>query len=317
LLALGIGPGDEVIVPALTHVATAMAVLQVGATPCFVDVDPVTWTISRTAVEAAVGPHTRAVIAVHLCGVPADVLDIATFARKRGLVVIEDAAQANGSRFAGRPLGSMGDAGCLSFQSTKTISTGEGGVVLLHDAEFARRARLAMNLGEHTIEGAPTIDLPRFDAAAPLEYDQVGWNHRMSALQAALGLAQLDHFARRAAKLEAARARLVAAFEGHPLLRFQGAPTAAEVVSGTVFFEVLPPLARDELARRLRLERIDLRLPYQRPLSDHTVFRAARCASPLETTRHICNSALGVRIDADFRPGDLRSIERALERAAR
>lgn len=321
LLALGVGPGDEVLVPALTHVATAMAVLQVGATVGFVDVDPETWTMSRATVEAAVGPTTRAIVVVHLCGVPADVAEITALARGRGLAVVEDAAQAHGSRLAGQALGSLGDVGCLSFQSTKTLSTGEGGAVLVNDAEVARRARLVMNLGERTAARGPTIDDATFDPAAPLCYDELGWNHRMSALQAALGLAQLEGsgrgFAERCARLRTARATIVEAFDGHRVLRFQSAPAAAEVVSGTVFFEVQSPLQRDELARRLRLERIDVRLPYQRPLSEHAVFAAARCIGPMDVSRHICRAGLGVRIDSEFSRADVRSIVRALERAVR
>jgi len=319
LLSLGVGPGDEVLVPALTHVATAMAVMQAGATPCFVDVAPDTWTLTRAAVEAAVGPKTRALVVVHLCGVPAEIVELVAWARGRGIAIVEDAAQAHGSRIGGRPLGGFGEAGCLSFQSTKTLSTGEGGAVLFHDPDLARRARLAMNLGERTDLRGPTVNDSRFDARTPLAYDQVGWNHRLGALQAAHGLARLQGtpspFARACARLRAAREQIVTALDGHEELRFQAAPKQAEVVSGAVFFEVEPPLERNELARRLCLERIDVRLPYQRPLSEHAVFQNARTVGPMRVTQRICDRGLGLRLDAAFAPHDIRSIVRAVERA--
>lgn len=139
LHAMGIGAGDEVIVPALTWLATAMAVLYVGATPVFVDVEPGTLCLDAAAVEAAITPRTKAVIPVHLYGGMADLDAIMAVARKHGLKVLEDCAHAQGGMWDGKGLGSVGDAGSFSFQQSKTISAGEGGGLVTQDDELADR----------------------------------------------------------------------------------------------------------------------------------------------------------------------------------
>ncbi len=139
LHALGVGPGDEVIVPALTWVATAMAVLYVGATPVFVDVEPGTLCLDAALTEAAITPRTKAIIPVHLYGGMADMDAIMTLARKHGLKVVEDCAHAQGGMWDGRGLGSIGDAGSFSFQQSKTVSAGEGGALITNDDELADR----------------------------------------------------------------------------------------------------------------------------------------------------------------------------------
>src|SRR3569833_2759944 len=127
-VALGIGPGDEVIVPDLTFAATINAVLYCGATPVIVDVDQCTWCLSLATVEAACTSRTRAIIPVHLYGRPAEMGPICAFAARRGIAVVEDCAEAPGARYAGRPVGAFGDVSCFSFYANKIITTGEGGM---------------------------------------------------------------------------------------------------------------------------------------------------------------------------------------------
>jgi perosamine synthetase len=176
LAALGIGPGDEVITTPLTFVATANAIAYTGATPVFVDVDPLTWTISTDEVEAAITPRTRAILPVHLYGVPADMTAIVDIADQRGLYVVEDAAEGLGALHRNRKVGLFGDFACFSFYANKTITTGEGGMVVTADGHFAQRAN-------HL----------RGQAQTRLRYwhDALGFNYRMSEVQGALGCAQM------------------------------------------------------------------------------------------------------------------------------
>ena len=151
LTALGIGRGDEVIVPANTFIATAEAVVDVGATPVFVDIDPSTFLITASGVEAAITPRTAAVIAVHLYGLLVDMDAIRQVAAAAGIAVFEDAAQAHGARWSGRPVGSLSDAGCFSFYPSKNLGAlGDGGAVVTQDRALAERVRCLGNHGRAT-----------------------------------------------------------------------------------------------------------------------------------------------------------------------
>jgi dTDP-4-amino-4,6-dideoxygalactose transaminase len=180
LMALEIGPGDEVIVPSFTFFATASAVWRVGAKIVFVDIDPATYNMDPQAFESAINPRTRAVIPVHLYGQCAELDSICTIAARHGLRVIEDAAQAIGARFRGRSAGAWGDVGCLSFYPTKNLGgCGDGGMLVTRDAEFAQRLRLFAAHGMH----------PRYF------HQVVGINSRLDSLQAAALLVKLDRLA--------------------------------------------------------------------------------------------------------------------------
>ncbi len=178
LAALGIGPGDEVIVPDLTFGATANAVIHAGATPVFVDIDPVTWTLDPVAMEAALSPRTKAVIPVHLYGHPCDMDPIMEIARKANLRVVEDCAESLGAEYKGRKTGRIGDVGCYSFFANKMITTGEGGMVLTGDP--ALMARMAV-LRDHGMTKERRY-----------WHEYAGFNYRMTNLQAALGVAQME-----------------------------------------------------------------------------------------------------------------------------
>jgi perosamine synthetase len=187
LVLHGIGPGDEVIVPSFTFIATANAVVYTGATPVFVDIDPSTYNIDPGAVDSAITPRTKAIIPVHQLGLAADLDTLATIARRHDLVLLEDAAPAIGATYKGRRVGGFGNSTCLSFHPRKAITTGEGGMLLTDDAVMAERAR---TLRAH---GMSLSDLTRHHADRVLfeEYHEVGYNYRMTDLQAALGIAQL------------------------------------------------------------------------------------------------------------------------------
>lgn len=177
-LALGIGPGDEVIVPGFTFAAPANMVLAVGATPVFADIDPDTWLLCPKSVESKITPRTKAVVPVHIYGNVCDMTAIMALAKKYNLSVIEDTAEAAFSTYEGKQAGTFGDFGSFSFQATKTITTGEGGAVCTNRDDLADQARLIRNHGMRP--------------ERRYFHEVVGHNFRLTNLQAALGCAQLD-----------------------------------------------------------------------------------------------------------------------------
>ncbi len=176
--ALGLGPGDEVLMPTFTMVATASAVHYTGATPVFVDAEPETWNVDVARLEAAITPRTRAIIVVHTYGHPADMEAILAMARRHGLWVIEDAAEAHGATYRDRPVGSLGDLACFSFYANKIVTTGEGGMVTTNDPALAELVRC---LRDHA-----------FSTERHFWHQYHGFSYRMTSLQAAVGLAQTE-----------------------------------------------------------------------------------------------------------------------------
>ncbi len=177
--ALGIGPGDEVIVPDLTFVSTASVVMQAGARVVFCDIDNDTFNMSAADLSNKITSATKAVIVVHLYGAPADMDSVSQVARDHGLYVIEDCAQAHGAKFHERIVGTIGDIACFSFYQTKNLSCGEGGMVITRNEALYRRVR---SIVRHGLAGD---DLSAYD------YDKLGYNYAMTELQAAIGLVQL------------------------------------------------------------------------------------------------------------------------------
>jgi perosamine synthetase len=175
LLSLGLGPGDEVIVPSFTFAATANSVALTGAKPVFVDIDPVTYNIDPTLIEGAITKQTKAIQVVHLYGLPADMNTILAIAKKHNLLVVEDAAQAHLASINGKPVGSFGDAAAFSFYPTKNMTSGEGGMIVLKNPEHARVCKLLRNQGMEK----------RYQNEA------VGFNLRMTDIHAAIGISQL------------------------------------------------------------------------------------------------------------------------------
>jgi perosamine synthetase len=204
LLALGIGSGDEVIVPSFTFIAVANAVRYVGALPVFADIDPETLNLSPSSVEAAITPRTRALIAVHTFGRPADIVALLDIANRHNLRVIEDVCEAIGAEVGGSRVGSFGDAGVFAFYPNKQITTGEGGMVVTRRAETAQRIAALRNHGRYE-SGSQPLAQPANTWLDHAWFDHVelGYNYRLSEMQCALGLAQLaridDILARREA----------------------------------------------------------------------------------------------------------------------
>ena len=177
--ALGIGPGDEVILPTFTIVSCAAAVVQAGATPVVVDADPDTWNMRADEVAQRITERTRAIMAVHIYGLPVDMDPLFEVARAHGLAVIEDAAEVIGQTYKGRPCGSFGNVSTFSFYPNKHITTGEGGMVVTNDEALAAQCRSLRNLcfGQ---------------GGKRFVHESIGWNYRLSNLQAAVGVAQLE-----------------------------------------------------------------------------------------------------------------------------
>lgn len=189
LLATGVGPGDEVIVPAFTWISTANVVEYVGAKPVFCDIDLSTFNLNPEAVKTSLSERTKAIIPVHLFGLCADMRSILEIAEQRGLAVIEDAACALGAWYFEKHAGTMGDAGCFSFHPRKSITTGEGGMLITANEEIAT---LSSVLRDH---GGSITDRQRHESSTSFllpEFAHLGFNYRMTDLQGALGCAQMD-----------------------------------------------------------------------------------------------------------------------------
>jgi perosamine synthetase len=184
-LALGLGPGDEVVIPAFTWITSANAAEYVGAKAVFADVDPETFNLAPASLEAAITPRTRAIVAVHLFGLAAPMDEILAIASKNGIAVIEDAACAIGTTYRGRPVGGIGSLGCFSFHPRKVVTTGEGGMVTTNDARLAEKVASYRN---HGTTGTPSAPVPW----GMNEFGVLGFNLRLSDIQAAVGLAQID-----------------------------------------------------------------------------------------------------------------------------
>lgn len=211
LVAAGVRAGDEVIVPDLTFIATANAVTLAGATPVLVDVDPIRLTIAPDAIEAALTPRTRAVVPVHVSGRAADMRPILAIAERASLAVIEDAAEAFASCHAGKALGTLGLAGCLSFSPNKSITTGQGGMVLTDDDDVAGRLREIKDQGR-PVRGTGGDDV----------HPALGFNFKLTNLQAAVGLAQLDVLDARLERQRSIHRRYVAGLAGVPGIQLPG-----------------------------------------------------------------------------------------------
>ena len=180
LSALGIGKGDEVIIPSFTMIATAFAICYTGAVPVFVDADKDTFNIDVTKIEEKITPRTKAIIPVHVFGNPCNMVEITRIAEKHNLFIIEDAAEAHGAEFDGKKTGSFSDIASFSFFANKNLTTGEGGMVVTDSEEYYKKCRYFKNM-------CFPVDAPRV-----YSHDDIGFNYRMSNLHAAIGLAQTE-----------------------------------------------------------------------------------------------------------------------------
>jgi len=277
LAAAGVGPGDEVIVPALSFVATATGALHNLAIPAFVDIDPATFNIDPRRIEERITPRTRAIVPVHMHGLPADMDEIRAIAERHGLAVIEDAAQSHGARYRGRRTGVLSAAGAFSLNSSKNLpSCGEAGMVVSDDAELAARVRRARQFGE-TVEQDQNRDYL---------HQELGWNYKPSPVLIAFARSQLRRYDREQAMREANVSAFLEAISTLPgvvlpevpadrthawhLIRIRFDPEAAGVegVSRKRF--------RQALQRALNAEGVLVREYQRMPLPGQPLFRHLR-----------------------------------------
>jgi dTDP-4-amino-4,6-dideoxygalactose transaminase len=257
LYVSGVGPGDEVIVPSLSFIATANAVWQCGAEPVFADIDPRTYNLDADAAERAITPRTKAIMPVHQVGLPADMDRFLALAERYGVTLIEDAACAIGATYKGRRIGSIGPLACFSLHPRKVITTGEGGMITVHDPAIAERLR---RLRAHAMD---VSDLARHAARDVVieSYPERGFNVRMTDMQAALGLCQLEVLDVVLAKRERLAQRYTAALAQIPGLAPPYDPPYARRTWQSYCVRVTSQsaLSRTELMRRLLADGIPTR----------------------------------------------------------
>lgn len=306
LLALDVAPGDEVIVPSLTYVATANAVRYVGGEPLFVDVDPATWCIDPAAIEAAITPQTRGVIAVHLYGHPADMDAINAVAARHGLWVVEDAAEAHGARYKGRAAGSLATIATFSFYGNKILTSGEGGAVTVNDPELERRVRLFRGQG--------------VDPERRYFFPVVGYNYRLTNVACALLCAQLERWP----ELEAARRRVFDEYRDHlgdvPGIGLQPVADWAQRAYWLFCITVDEErfgMSRDDLATALDADGIETR-PFFYPLHRLPPYEGRPgAARPLPVTDALAAAGLNLPTYPQMSVADVQLVATAIRRAGR
>lgn len=268
LAAKGIGPGDEVIVPDFTFVATANAVRYTGAEPVMVDIDATTLCIDPYRIREAINCRTKAIIPVHIYGHPADMDSIRSIADDHGLYVVEDAAEAHGAMINGVPVGSIGDCGTFSFYGNKIITTGEGGMLTTNDETLYLRAR---QLRDHSMNPSKRY-----------WHDEIGFNFRMTNVQAAMGVAQLERIEELLGKKKAIFERYHHNLAGIPGISLNTtAPWATNVYwMVCVQIEGIDLEIREIIMSNLRQAGVDSR-PYFYPLSDMPMYRDNPVATPV------------------------------------
>lgn len=263
LYELGIGPGDEVIVPALTFAATVNPVIYIGATPVFVDVSAETWNIDPAEIEKNITERTKAVIPVHLYGNPCDMEGIMMIAGKYNLRVIEDATESLGAKYKGRFTGTFGDAGCFSFNGNKIITTGGGGMVVGNDPDRLGHMKFLVNQAR--------------DEANSYYHPEIGFNYRMTNIEAALGLAQLERLEEFLAKKKSFNSIYRDELSSVEFIKFQEEYEGAESSSwlNCVIFE--NEIALQGLQEKLKENGIPTRSSFM-PLTEFPHYRANRKA---------------------------------------
>ena len=263
LLAAGIGAGDEVIVPPYTFVSTASAVVEANAVPVFADIDSDTFNIDPAAAEAAASSRTRAIVPVHFAGLVADMDAITAFAERRGLTVGEDAAHAHAASYRGKPAGSLGRAASFSFQSSKNLTSGEGGLITTNDDAFAARCRSIHNCG-------------RVDGGLWYEHHALAGNYRLGEFQAAVLNAQIDRLEEQTRTRDTNGRYLASRLAQVPGIRPQLRDAACTRHSYHLFMVRLTPefgATRDRVARALAAEGIPCSAGYGFPLHRQPLFR--------------------------------------------
>ncbi len=308
LMALGIGPGDEVIVPDFTMIASAAAVCHAGAMPVFVDADPLTWNIAPAKIQAAITSKTKAIMAVHIFGNPCDMDALSILADDHGLVLLEDAAEAHGATFKGAKAGSLSRVAAFSFFANKNITTGEGGMVVTRDPKLARAARYYRNLC--------------FPQDAPRTYlhDHIGYNYRMSNLHAAIGFAQMekaDHY--RALRIKNGRLyrELFADITGISVQSEQPGGCSVHWMNGLVVTAEYGR-TRDELVTYLKMHGIDSRLFFNGMHRQPALMRyGCDCGGEFSVSDYLADNGLYLPSGSGLNESDIRQVCKVIKEFAR
>ena len=299
LLAVGIGPGDEVIVPSFTFIAVANAVRYVGAHPVFADVDAESLNLSPGSVEAAITPRTRALIVVHTFGRPGDMDALLDLGRRHNLLLIEDACEAIGAEIAGRRVGSFGDAGIFAFYPNKQITTGEGGMVVTPHAQIAQRIASLRNHGRYASGRSAAQNPESRDPVVDhgFEHAQLGYNYRLSEMQCALGVAQLARIDAILARREIIARRYCESLRGHPHLLLPAVDIPGQRLSWFVFVVRLSQSFtrddRDRIMHALAAEGIATGR-YFAPIHMQPAYSAWRPSFPLPITESVAERTLAL-----------------------
>jgi dTDP-4-amino-4,6-dideoxygalactose transaminase len=282
--AAGLNPGDEVIVPSFTFVATPLSVLHHGGIPVFVDIEPKTLGVDPRLVERAITPRTRALMPVHIHGTPCDIDSLVSIAKKHNLTLIEDAAQAHGSTHQGKKVGTFGAMGCFSLQSSKSLACGEGGLFVTDDDELLRRALRTRMFGEDV----PLEEEKNWRVERALDSDRaydslgVGWMYRMTELSAAIArsqLTKLDEFNANAQKNAAALSARLAKLPGVTVPQFFDGDTSCfhkyrvRLDATKQGIEAKPRTVRDAVKAALKAEGVDAVLWQSMPVPAQRLFR--------------------------------------------
>ena len=308
LLTLGIGPLDEVIVPSFAFIAVANAVLQVGATPIFAEIDPVTLNLSADVVEQAVTPRSRAILVVHTFGVPADMHALKAIASRHNLLILEDACEAIGAQFGdppdSHPAGSFGNLAVLGFYPNKQITTGEGGAVLAHSPADAARLRSLRNQGRQ-----PTGDW--------LDHAEPGYNYRLSELACALGRVQLSRIGEILARRQAAAERYQALLQDIPGLELPPLNLPQRTISWFVYVVRLPQqIDRDHVQAALAARGISTGR-YFAPIHLQPAWRShpSSVSASLPITESIARRTLAIPFFNRITPEQQQQVAAALSNA--
>lgn len=307
LLTVDLRPGDEVLVPSLTYVATANAVRYCGAEPVFVDVDPQTWCLDPSLLEASITRRTKGIIPVHLYGHPADMDAINHIAATHGLWVVEDAAESHYARYKGRPTGSLARIGVFSFYGNKVLTSGEGGAITLDDRALEHRARLLKGQG--------------VDPERRYFFPITGYNYRLTNLACALLCAQLERAGEMLARRRGIYARYREALQGVPGITFQPQASWAEL-SPWLFCVTVEAKAygrtRDELAALLADQGIETR-PFFRPLHRLPMFleESRRRCEVLPVTDRLADEGLNLPTFTRMKDADVEAVAVAIRKGRR
>jgi dTDP-4-amino-4,6-dideoxygalactose transaminase len=297
--ALGLGPEDEVITSPFTFAATLTAVIEAGAVVRLVDIDPHDYTIDPELVAAAITPATKAIMPVHLYGYPADMQRLEEIAAGSHIPIIEDAAQAHGARVGSRPVGTWG-MGAFSFYATKNITTGEGGMVTTNNPAWADRLRLLRNQGMR----------------ARYEYELPGHNYRMTELQAAIGLAQLNSFEEWSARRRSNAQKLTAALDGTKgvELPFESAERHHAYHQYTIRVSESAAVSRDDLSKGLGRRGIETAIYYPRVAHDYECYRSHPQvrAAPVPHAQRAAQEVLSLPVHQWLKDDDIDEIAQAV-----